>query len=105
LLIARTIPALSLAIAVGIRRASLRPALQAPAARAILASALLSFTSIAVYAFATLHAQLAIVSVLASLYPVVTVLLAYRVLRERVHRAQQLGITAVLAGVVLLATG
>jgi drug/metabolite transporter (DMT)-like permease len=104
LLIARTIPALILAIAVGIRRASLRPALHAPAARAILASALLSFTSIAFYAFATLHAQLAIVSVLASLYPVVTVLLAYRVLGERVHRAQQLGITAVLAGVVLLST-
>jgi len=104
-LIARAVPVLMLAFALGSRRASLRPALAPPVARTILASALLSFAAIALYAFATLHGQLAIVSVLASLYPVVTVLLAYRVLGERVHRAQQIGIATVLAGVVLMSTG
>ena len=39
---------------------------------------------------------------LASLYPVVTVLLAARVLRERVAPVQRLGIVLTLAGVVLI---
>lgn len=72
--------------------------------RPILASALLTFAAIALYAVATLHGQLAIVSVLSSLYPVAPVLLARYTLGERVHRVQQLGIAAMLAGVVLLST-
>jgi drug/metabolite transporter (DMT)-like permease len=102
MLIARLIPVFMLAAAVGIRRASLRPAFESQNAGTILASALLAFSGMALYAFATLHGQLAIVSVLASLYPVVTVVLAYRVLGERVRGVQLLGIAAVLAGVVLL---
>lgn len=73
-------------------------------ARITLASALLGFSSVALYAFATLHGQLVIASVLASLYPAVTVLLACRVLGERLQGAQQLGIASMLAGVVLLST-
>jgi drug/metabolite transporter (DMT)-like permease len=46
---------------------------------------------------------ISLTSVLASLYPVVTVLLAARVLHERVARIQQLGIVLTLAGVVLIA--
>ena len=88
-----------------IRRSPLRPALASRTLRTIATSTLLGFCAIALYAFATLHGQLAIVSVLASLYPVVTVLLAYRVLGERVHGAQRLGIVAVLAGVVLMSAG
>jgi drug/metabolite transporter (DMT)-like permease len=99
------IPVFVLAAVLGIRRESLRPALESRIARTVLASALLAFSAIALYAFATLHGQLAIMSVLASLYPVVTVLLAYRVLGERVHRAQQLGIAVVLAGGVLMSSG
>jgi drug/metabolite transporter (DMT)-like permease len=46
-----------------------------------------------------------VVSVLASLYPVVTVLLARIYLRERVGRVQEAGAAATLAGVVLVSAG
>jgi drug/metabolite transporter (DMT)-like permease len=104
LLIARAVPVLILAAVVSVRRASLRPVLEPRNARITLVSALLGFTGVTLYAFATLHGQLVIVSVLASLYPAVTVLLAYRLLGERLHGVQQLGIAATLAGVVLLST-
>lgn len=104
LLITRAIPAIILVAGVSIRRVSLRPALEPRNARITLASALLGSSAVALYAFATLHGQLVIVSVLASLYPAVTVLLAYHVLGERLHGVQQLGIAATLAGVVLLST-
>ena len=44
-------------------------------------------------------------SVLASLYPIVTVLLAATVLHETVGRGQRVGIVLTLAGVVLIAAG
>lgn len=49
------------------------------------------------------HGLISLTSVLASLYPVVTVLLAARVLHERIARIQQVGIVLTLAGVVLIA--
>jgi drug/metabolite transporter (DMT)-like permease len=42
---------------------------------------------------------------LASLYPVVTVLLARARLHERVHRSQEAGIVLVLAGIFLVSVG
>lgn len=51
------------------------------------------------------HGLLSVVSVLASLYPVVTVLLARLVLGERVQRTQDLGVLVTLAGVVLITAG
>jgi drug/metabolite transporter (DMT)-like permease len=57
--------------------------------------------------FAASSAQglVSVTSVLASLYPIVTVVLARFVLRERVDRAQEAGIVATLVGVVLISTG
>jgi drug/metabolite transporter (DMT)-like permease len=51
------------------------------------------------------HGLLSVVSVLASLYPVVTVLLARLYLGERVQRTQDAGVLVVLAGVVLISAG
>jgi drug/metabolite transporter (DMT)-like permease len=57
------------------------------------------------FAAASMKGLLSVVSVLASLYPVVTVLLARIALRERVQLAQDVGIVATLAGVVLISAG
>jgi drug/metabolite transporter (DMT)-like permease len=51
------------------------------------------------------HGLLSVVSVLASLYPVVTVLLARFTLGERVEFAQNVGVVTTLAGVVLVSAG
>ena len=57
------------------------------------------------FAAASSKGLVSVVSVLASLYPVVTVLLARAVLHERVHRSQELGIALALAGIVLISAG
>jgi drug/metabolite transporter (DMT)-like permease len=51
------------------------------------------------------HGLLSVVSILASLYPVVTVLLARTALRERVQRTQEAGVVVTLAGVALVSAG
>ena len=57
------------------------------------------------FAAASENGLVSVVSILASLYPVVTVLLARAVLHERVHRSQELGIALVLSGIVLISAG
>lgn len=57
------------------------------------------------FAAAATRGLVSVVSILASLYPVVTVLLARAVLHERVHRSQELGIVLALAGIVLISIG
>ncbi len=57
------------------------------------------------FALATTHGYLSLVAVLGSLYPVVTVLLAFGVLRERIALHQLAGAAATLAGVALIAAG
>jgi drug/metabolite transporter (DMT)-like permease len=57
------------------------------------------------FAAASAKGLVSVVSILASLYPVVTVLLARAVLHERVHRSQELGIVLALAGIVLISAG
>ncbi len=51
------------------------------------------------------HGLLSVVSVLASLYPVATVLLARFALGERVQFSQDVGVVVTLAGVVLISAG
>jgi len=69
------------------------------------ADGVLDVSATGLYAVATRHGLLSVVSVAASLYPLATVLLARVVLGERVRRVQELGIAAALAGVVLMAAG
>jgi drug/metabolite transporter (DMT)-like permease len=63
-------------------------------------------TANVLFAFAAgQHALLALVSVLGSLYPIVTVLLAHVLLGERLTRTQQAGVAVALAGVAAIAGG
>jgi drug/metabolite transporter (DMT)-like permease len=60
----------------------------------------------ALYAAASsTHGLISVISVLASLYPVVTVLLARILLGERVQRTQDAGVVVALVGVVLITAG
>jgi drug/metabolite transporter (DMT)-like permease len=57
------------------------------------------------FAAASTSGLVSITSVLASLYPIVTVVLARVILRERVARSQEAGIVLTLAGVALISAG
>jgi drug/metabolite transporter (DMT)-like permease len=57
------------------------------------------------FAAASTSGLVSITSVLASLYPIVTVVLARIILRERVARSQEAGIALTLAGVALISAG
>ena len=57
------------------------------------------------YTFAASLGLLSVVSVLGSLYPIVTVLLAWWIHKERLLRIQYLGIAITFSGVALLALG
>jgi drug/metabolite transporter (DMT)-like permease len=70
---------------------------------AVAAVGLADVTANALFAVANGHGQLALVAVLGSLYPVVTVLLAHILLGERLTRTQKTGIGIALAGVVAIA--
>lgn len=73
-----------------------------PLAGAI-AIGLLGIGAMLCFALASTMGALAVVAVLASLYPVVTVLLSWRLLGERLRTIQVLGIVAVFCGVALTA--
>ena len=57
------------------------------------------------FAAASASGLVSITSVLASLYPIVTVMLARLVLKERVARSQEAGIVLTLAGVAFISAG
>lgn len=76
-----------------------------PALLALLAAGgLLDVSANGIYGVCTRSpgADLAVVTVLASLYPVMTTLLARFLLKERLRAVQNLGVLAALAGVLLL---
>jgi drug/metabolite transporter (DMT)-like permease len=57
------------------------------------------------FSLAATHGYLSVVSVLAALYPVVTVALAAIVLHERVARTQRIGVAVALVGAALITAG
>ncbi|MCW2839062.1 MAG: EamA family transporter [Aeromicrobium sp.] len=65
----------------------------------------LSVTAQGSFVYATHHGLLSVVSVISSLYPAVTVLLAAVLLRERIQRWQGLGLFVAAVAVALVATG
>jgi len=70
---------------------------------AVAAVGLADVSANALFAAASSHGLLALVAVLGSLYPVVTVILAHALLGERLTRKQKAGIGIALAGVVAIA--
>jgi drug/metabolite transporter (DMT)-like permease len=85
------------------RRAPLRLARRSLAA--VAAVGLCDVSANALFAVASGHGLLAIVSVLGSLYPVMTVVLAYVLLRERLTPLQIAGVGIALAGVAAISAG
>jgi drug/metabolite transporter (DMT)-like permease len=85
----------------------LRPRLMAarPHMPALALAGTLDVSANLLFAAASTKSLVSLVSVAGSLYPVVTVLLARVVLKERVHRVQEAGVVAALGGVVLIAAG
>ncbi len=86
---------------------ALRPSLAVGAAdlRGLSAVGLLDVAAITLFAAASSEGLLTLVSVLGSLYPVVTVALAHLLLHERISRPQRVGVVAALAGVALMTAG
>ena len=72
---------------------------------AVVAVGLLDMGANALFAAATTLGLVSIVSVLGSLYPVTTLLLARFLLGERLHRIQRGGAAAALVGVALISAG
>jgi drug/metabolite transporter (DMT)-like permease len=69
---------------------------------AVAAVGLMDIAANALFALASRHGVLAIVSVLGSLYPIPTVVLAHVVLRERITAVQRVGVVVALAGVAMV---
>jgi drug/metabolite transporter (DMT)-like permease len=65
----------------------------------------LDVTANALFVLASARGYLSIVSVLGSLYPIVTVLAAYVFLGERINPLQRAGVVLALAGVAVVASG
>jgi drug/metabolite transporter (DMT)-like permease len=72
---------------------------------ALLGLGLIDVTANALFAIATTEGLLSIVSVLAALYPAVTVMLARTMLHERVSRTQEAGVLVIFAGVLAISAG
>ena len=75
----------------------------APAGRSLIA--LLEVAAVVPLLLALQRGPVAIASVVASLYPVTTVLLAAFVLRERLSRLQYVGVVCALVSVALVSSG
>jgi drug/metabolite transporter (DMT)-like permease len=102
LALSRSIPVPALALFAWTR------GMRAPTGRAagtLVVAGTLDCGATALYAVANTKGALSIVSVVGSLYPVMTLILARAVLGERIRRVQQVGVVAALAGVAMIAAG
>ena len=88
-----------------IARARAMPAPRGRAVPLLVVAGTLDTTATGLYGLANTHGALAIVSVVGSLYPLTTVLLARVVLGERIRPVQRVGVAAALIGVALIAAG
>jgi drug/metabolite transporter (DMT)-like permease len=86
-------------------RPPVRPAFTRPRVPGLVVMGAFDTGANALYATATTLGYLSVVSVLGSLYPVMTVLLARALLGERVRPVQEAGIVTVLGGIALVAAG
>ena len=91
----------------GVLAVALRPRMPAGVrdAAPLLIIGVLDFAATGLFALATQEGLLSVVSVVGSLYPAVTVVLARLVLAERVSRWQELGVVITLAGVMAISAG
>ena len=76
-----------------------------PDVGAIAAIGVLDLSANGLFAIAATEGLVSVASVCSSLYPVVTILLARAVLKERVRPSQQVGVALVMLGVVGIAAG
>jgi drug/metabolite transporter (DMT)-like permease len=102
LVLARSIPVPALALFAWARR---MPAPKGRTASTLVLAGTLDCSATALYAVANTKGALSIVSVVGSLYPVMTLFLARIVLGERIRRLQQVGVAAALTGVAMIAAG
>jgi drug/metabolite transporter (DMT)-like permease len=102
LALSRSIPVPALALLAW--RRGMRPPTGRSAGTLVVAG-MLDCGATALYAVANTKGALSIVSVVGSLYPVMTLILARAVLGERIRRVQQVGVAAALAGVAMIAAG
>ena len=71
----------------------------------LIAVGILDTGSNGLFSVASTYGYLSIVSVLSSVFPIFTVILAYVFLNERLSRAQQFGVGTALLGVGFIAAG
>ena len=102
LVLSRSVPVPALALFAW--RRGMRPPTGRTAGTLVVAGTL-DCGATALYAVANTKGALSIVSVVGSLYPVMTLILARAVLGERIRRVQQVGVAAALAGVAMIAAG
>ena len=102
-LVFRTTTLLVLTVAVLITRTNVR--VPRPDLRVVALVGIGDTLGNALFAAASNYGLVSVTSVLASLYPLVTVVLAHTILHERVDPSQRLGIAGTLAGVALISAG
>ena len=96
------VTALALAVVLGQDGPALPPR---RAMRAVVAVGILDLTATGLFTAATVDGELSLVAVVSSIYPIVTIMLAFVILTERILRHQAVGAFTALAGVAAISAG